>query len=797
MFKRIMAVITIQCFLVSGVGFASPEVAAKRDTQIETSALAIDSLAIPRDFGTVKERCPGSGDGMVMYIQDAHCNYEAQTNIAKILEYLIKEYNVNFVAVEGADGIVDTSWFKAFPDNDIKQEVADYFMKKGEITGAEFLSITSDYPFTIYGAEDRKYYVENLNSFLESYPHRDEFMQYYANIKGALNNLKKYIYSGELNSLDENINKHHDKEMKFADYVRYLADTSKKYGVNTADYKNFSILLNALKYEKDIDFDVVNDERAVLIDELSKKLPKDNLSELVSRSLSFKLGKIDGNTFYQYLAKLANENEIDIPKKYKNLEKYIMYTEIYSQIDNERLFDEIELIVDAIKAKMFKNDDQRELDKLWKDVTIIIGFMKIELTNKEYEYYQAHKASFRPDDFVAFINNQSARYGLSYNMEVPDEGLTRVFGRLIDFYEIALKRDKILVDNMFKGMDGKKTDVGVLITGGFHTKGITKFLKEKNTSYVVIAPSITEDVESPYISVLTGQKTPFEELLSRAETAELGTPLVTDAHILDGLKALARGTSAETSVNNILNGRRVFFEEYAVLYTIAYLGTKPGALKDNVVQYFTTQMGAQASSPNARTVKEMLEREDIYRYAFEAVQRAETRGGTAAEVVENYIGILPAPEAARQADHLGTYPGLALTVTGEPLDPMLEREIHDTIRKFFNAGNTLDSRYDVPAVAEVVRKADGTALSGVIPVDVYVIEGLRAYDDVLIAHLGYGGDAAGHAKRQIYMSPRRWQEIHKLSEEEQKIFWKHELGHLSAANRQMSEIDFQRQQMEE
>ena len=75
------------------------------------------------------------------------------------------------ISVEGAEGIVDTSWFKAFPDAEIRKEVATYFMKKGEITGAEYFSITSDYSGTIFGAETREHYIKNLKAFTKTSPY--------------------------------------------------------------------------------------------------------------------------------------------------------------------------------------------------------------------------------------------------------------------------------------------------------------------------------------------------------------------------------------------------------------------------------------------------------------------------------------------------------------------------------------------------------------------------------------------------------------------------------------------------
>ena len=120
-----------------------------------TSPLAVEDIGIAIDSGTIKSKFLGKTDKVVVHIQDAHCNYEAQSNINKMLDQLTKEAGIGIISVEGAEGIVDTTWFRAFPDAEIRKEVATYFMKKGEITGAEFFSITSDFKGTIFGAETR------------------------------------------------------------------------------------------------------------------------------------------------------------------------------------------------------------------------------------------------------------------------------------------------------------------------------------------------------------------------------------------------------------------------------------------------------------------------------------------------------------------------------------------------------------------------------------------------------------------------------------------------------------------
>jgi len=88
------------------------------------------------------------------------CNADAIFTLADLYEELACAYGLNLVCVEGAEGIVDTSWFRAFPDKEIRTEVAKHFVRKGEITAPEYVSITADTYPQIFGLEKKEYYVK-------------------------------------------------------------------------------------------------------------------------------------------------------------------------------------------------------------------------------------------------------------------------------------------------------------------------------------------------------------------------------------------------------------------------------------------------------------------------------------------------------------------------------------------------------------------------------------------------------------------------------------------------------------
>ena len=508
LFKVIVCVLIQSLAIPYSLVFAVTDVPAPAGPSVmEVSASSLSEIYVPKKMGAMRDKFEGTSERVVIHIQDAHCNYEAQKNIAGMIQHLMDNYGVNFVAVEGADKHVDTSWFRSFPEAEIRREVADFFMKKGELTGTEFLSITGDKEFTIYGAEDKDTYVKNLRTFLDCYAHKQGFLDYFGDIKNALNSLKKHIYSRELRDLDRHISMYESKETELDEYASYLDKTAMENKVDLMPYENFTTLIKTLKYEKDIDFDTVNIERADLVDQLDTKLSRAEMTKLAEMSVDFKLDKIDSSVFHTYLGKLAEDNGIDIGVKYPNLKRYIIYSRIYSKINSEALFGEIDGIVVEIKESMFTDDTQRELDRMWTNINIVLGLVNIELTNDRYEYYKANSGEFSADVFIGFINRQATRFGLSYSMPAIPAELERLFPQLADFYQIAVKRDRILVENMFAGMEKERTKVAVLITGGFHTKGITDILKDEGVSYVVLTPTLKIQADSPYLAVLSGQST--------------------------------------------------------------------------------------------------------------------------------------------------------------------------------------------------------------------------------------------------------------------------------------------------
>jgi hypothetical protein len=118
----------------------------------------------------------GSLDGhpKIILIEDLHFNYSVQKNIARLLQFLSDHDAIGkVVAVEGATGQVDNSPLAQVKNRRVREELADFLLQNGELTGTQFYSVMSDQPKILQGVEDAAYFQANREIFKKSYKKRE------------------------------------------------------------------------------------------------------------------------------------------------------------------------------------------------------------------------------------------------------------------------------------------------------------------------------------------------------------------------------------------------------------------------------------------------------------------------------------------------------------------------------------------------------------------------------------------------------------------------------------------------
>ncbi|MFH1201890.1 MAG: hypothetical protein V1674_03250 [Candidatus Omnitrophota bacterium] len=471
---------------------------------------------IPSQFGVVKEAFEPSSttpnsDLTIIHIQDAHCNYEAQKNLAKLLEYLIKEDKLNLIMVEGGTGNVSLSFLRGYADKATRESIADKYLKMGKISGEEYLDLVCDNRFELYGIEDESLYNAHLASFREMNPIREEGLGYLNKVSYIVTNLKPYIYSQELSQLEEKRADYEGKKITLAEYCDYLVQLADKKGLGLKGYSNVAAFSNTSKFEKEVDFKLAETERSAFIKELAKIINEEELDNLLKKSQEFSEGKLTAQEYYSFL-KTQAEGKIDLGQDYLHLVSYINYISSSKQINTEGLLQELGSLENSLKESCLINDEQRKLNNISKSLAILSGLFNLELSPQEYKYFQENIADFTTSGWIDFLSESCRRHNLAF---VPATSgiIDHNLDKLDKFYRLGIDREKVFIKNIVDKMNKSGEKLAVLITGGFHTPGISRALKDKGYSYIEIVPVTSSKGDSGlYFSVLKGKNQLFENL---------------------------------------------------------------------------------------------------------------------------------------------------------------------------------------------------------------------------------------------------------------------------------------------
>ncbi|MCX5708744.1 MAG: hypothetical protein NTY14_07255 [Candidatus Omnitrophica bacterium] len=494
-YRRIILLVVIQFLVFSGLVFSS-------------STLLTD-LKIPSQIGSIKEVFENNSlnslsTPTIIQIQDAHCNYEAQKNLATILEYLIKEKNVKLVLVEGGSGNVTLSFLRSYAEKKDRELIADKYLRSGKISGEEYLDIVSDYNFELYGIEDPALYQSNLDSFLNIEVYRNDALKETTALRKIVDALKPEMYSEGLKDFEQQKNRYQSKQMTLAEYSAYLKDKAERINLKIEEYSHIDAFVKSVQLEKEIDFKEAEAQRGLFIKELAKTLTEPEVKELIARTQDYKAQKISNIEYYAFLKSKA-EGRINIKESFPQINSYMFYIELGNQIKPEVLIKDISVIENKIKEALISNKGEKELCRISDSLDILERFLKLDLTPGEYENFISCENDFKTSAWMEFLAQACQKYGITDNLQDSDS-IDGNIDKFNDFYRIGLEREQSFMKNIADKMAASGDKVAVVITGGFHTSGMSKLFKDNGYSYAVVTPAITEKADPAiYYSILRGE----------------------------------------------------------------------------------------------------------------------------------------------------------------------------------------------------------------------------------------------------------------------------------------------------
>ncbi|MBI2119832.1 MAG: DnaJ domain-containing protein [Elusimicrobia bacterium] len=530
----------------------------------------------PLSYATLKKVLIPSawktGDPIVIYIQDAHLNQDAQRNIGKSIQHFIDHGKPDLVALEGAFGPIDLSSFRDFPNQDAVQKVADYLLKENKISGAIHTAFTSpshslvagtsitsfdsvpqlrskqardrlrtghsttleeihsapplnsikdkiegvkkDIPSFI-GVDDRKHYDANVEAYKRSYPKIERYKEHIHSFKIKLEEQKSEHFSQKLKAFDQKVELYRNQKIGLGEYIKTVTSISSMDYQVISNHSQIRKFLKALEIESSLNFKEVEKERAALLEQLIQSLSKAQMQELLNVSMVYRLGNIKHADFYVYLQKFCEQNRIDF-KKFPAMDAYLKYVLLSDEIVAEQLFEEVKVLEEKAYHSLVKSKEEKEIVSQSKILYLIEKLVSCSLTREEWNEYKRivtlNSPMFQLPNFLLDLRSFEDFYQESF---IRDEKIANNLLNLLSSKSSTLSTSFTVSMSSGNRVLNPKSQVAVLVTGGFHSEGIEEILNKSNVTVITYTPKIAKvDTANgaAYLSVFTQEKTALQKL---------------------------------------------------------------------------------------------------------------------------------------------------------------------------------------------------------------------------------------------------------------------------------------------
>jgi len=162
----------------------------------------------------------------VILIQDAHTNNSAQLNTAKALGLILEKEPFRYVFLEAGSGDESLSFLRKYADSSKRAMIAKNFLYQGKLQGSEFLDLTSDHVFTLWGVEDLGLYAKSVYAYRDVAKHRDKFKDYLERIETTIEILKPKLLNPLLLAFERNYERYQKEKISSIEYFRALIVSS-------------------------------------------------------------------------------------------------------------------------------------------------------------------------------------------------------------------------------------------------------------------------------------------------------------------------------------------------------------------------------------------------------------------------------------------------------------------------------------------------------------------------------------------------------------------------------------------
>ena len=433
--KKSTAICMAALFLLEAAVWAAPvsmhevfQNPAQDSVRIQSQ---INTMRIPAELGSIQRQfiSPSPGAVVLIHIEDAHGEPEAQKNTQAILEHLQKAYGVQTFFLEGAWSRLDASRLKILEDASANQKILEQLTEKGIVGGPENFLYENSKKVQGFGIETLDLYKKNLKQFRAVMNAKPESDLYLNQMKAVLLTKASQTFNPELAAYFRQWSFQEEIQTDYAAHIRMLSQVAlKNIKVDLNDPReqyDFPMLVRFMQlkgFEKNGNAEAKSREEQKLKTWLLRHkliLPpvtRENFENFYEKAIAF------GFSFSGY------------PELSREWGKQILSQELQAP----QLLEEIQKLEDQLLEKLAQTPEEKKVIQKYREYLLLKKLLHLELSQKDWQQFQTQDQGLKTED-LSLLRRESLAL-----QKQGQESLIGVMHQAQAFYETAEVRDQAM-----------------------------------------------------------------------------------------------------------------------------------------------------------------------------------------------------------------------------------------------------------------------------------------------------------------------------------------------------------------
>ncbi|MBI2104274.1 MAG: hypothetical protein HYT90_01660 [Candidatus Omnitrophica bacterium] len=439
---------------------------------------------------------------LVVLIQDAHVNYEAQRHLAGIVDRLAEDHGIRLILVEGGEGDVSLSSLRRLAPAAIRKEEAEAYLRQGLISGEEYLDLVSDHPLLLWGVDDLALYDQHYQMYMELEQARGSISGEVGELAAAIERLQGVVLNQSLRTLEQRRAAFQTEALGLGAYVAFLVEEAGRLGVPIPESTPLGKFQMLQALEQGMERERVAQDQRAAVALLREQLERTELDALTALGQAYQAGRVAPQTFYHRLAAamdLAGLARADFP----HLERYIRYLALKAQVQAGQVWSELQALHAQLRERRIRSAEERDLLSLADAAALLTDLLAARWTPEDHQAYRRNPDALRVERWLAVLQAQTAQQGPPWAWSGDAARIDAAAALAVRFYEAAAARDEAMARRALAKMDAEGAAAAVLIVGGFHAGQLSRLLAEQGADVAVVTPLVgREETDARYAEVL-------------------------------------------------------------------------------------------------------------------------------------------------------------------------------------------------------------------------------------------------------------------------------------------------------